>query len=600
MNRIILLHIDDAWIKRFGETAGASGSANAVTLRMTFDQAWDGTGKTAYFTDALGQTSVKVVLGLAMLVDGMEDTYDVPVPGEAMSYPGLATVTLVGVSEGRVITTQAAKFRVLDAQVPDSAGNSQPITPDEFDQLQEQMGQLEEIFVTNRQQAQQAAQQASQSAQAADASAQAAAGSADTAQSAAADASSAAQAAQEHKADAADSAAKAEHAATQAGTHAQDAQESAQLAQDNAQSAEDAAGSAQNSAAAARESQTQAEKSAQAADASAKAAAQSAASIQGSQQAAADSAQTAQDAARQAEQSMDGASNMATLAQSWAVGGTNTRPGEDADNAKYWAQQAQSAAGGGVTSFNGRGGMVMPQAGDYTAAMVGAASLGDNGQISYSHVPHLTSNVTLYVDAATGDDTNPGTQSEPFKTIQAAISSVPDDLYNFDATINVADGTYSGNVSIRNKHGGGVNTGITITGTSSVIVSGTIYIGTCSCPVYITGITINGPVGAYYSDHTILSSVTINASSFGVDSVYGSVSIFNCTINNATTAAVRVCGGTAYVNGLSGNGNTIGVSAGNDNSGIPGLAIIGINRLSATTAYVKYRGGAIIQNGAIV
>ena len=33
-------------------------------------------------------------------------------------------------------------------------------------------------------------------------------------------------------------------------------------------------------------------------------------------------------------------------AQSWAVGGTGTRPGEDTDNAKYWAQQAQAAVGG--------------------------------------------------------------------------------------------------------------------------------------------------------------------------------------------------------------------------------------------------------------
>ena len=33
-------------------------------------------------------------------------------------------------------------------------------------------------------------------------------------------------------------------------------------------------------------------------------------------------------------------------AQSWAVGGTGTRPGEDTDNAKYWAEQAQAVAGG--------------------------------------------------------------------------------------------------------------------------------------------------------------------------------------------------------------------------------------------------------------
>lgn len=158
MNRIILLSVDDAWIKRSGETAGASGSAGAVTLRMTFDSAWDGTSKTVYFTDALGENSVKVLLGLDALVS--DNTYDVPVPGEAMTQPGQATVTVVGESEGRVITTQAARFRVLDAAIPPSAGNSQPVTPDEAAQLQAQIDALEEIFVTNRQQAQDAAQQA--------------------------------------------------------------------------------------------------------------------------------------------------------------------------------------------------------------------------------------------------------------------------------------------------------------------------------------------------------------------------------------------------------------------------------------------------------
>lgn len=34
----------------------------------------------------------------------------------------------------------------------------------------------------------------------------------------------------------------------------------------------------------------------------------------------------------------------AVLAESWAVGGTDTRPGENADNAKYYAQMAEEAA----------------------------------------------------------------------------------------------------------------------------------------------------------------------------------------------------------------------------------------------------------------
>ena len=42
------------------------------------------------------------------------------------------------------------------------------------------------------------------------------------------------------------------------------------------------------------------------------------------------------------------AANSATLAKSWAVGGTGTRTNEDFDNAKYYAQHAQTAAKGAL------------------------------------------------------------------------------------------------------------------------------------------------------------------------------------------------------------------------------------------------------------
>lgn len=42
----------------------------------------------------------------------------------------------------------------------------------------------------------------------------------------------------------------------------------------------------------------------------------------------------------------------ATQSESWAVGGTGSREGEDTDNAKYWAEEAQKAAkGGGTTDY---------------------------------------------------------------------------------------------------------------------------------------------------------------------------------------------------------------------------------------------------------
>ena len=45
------------------------------------------------------------------------------------------------------------------------------------------------------------------------------------------------------------------------------------------------------------------------------------------------------------QQAVGQAEDAATLAESWAVGGTGDRSGEDTNNAKYWAGQAQAAAG---------------------------------------------------------------------------------------------------------------------------------------------------------------------------------------------------------------------------------------------------------------
>ena len=122
---------------------------------------------------------------------------------------------------------------------------------------------------------------------------------------------------------------------------------------------------AAGSATAAAASATAAAQDALSTDTDAAAASAAAANASGSASAAAGSKNAAANSATEAAAA-------ATAATSWAVGGTGTRAGEDTNNAKYWAEQASQAAGGGVTSFNGRSGLVIPQTGDYTAEMVGA------------------------------------------------------------------------------------------------------------------------------------------------------------------------------------------------------------------------------------
>lgn len=183
-------------------------------------------------------------------------------------------------------------------------------------------------------------------------------------------------------------------AAAQSATDARSAKTAAQTAETNAKASETAAASsktaaatsaskAENAQSAAEDAQAAAETAASTAT-SAKTAAETAKTGAVSAQSKAQSAQAkAEGAAADAEESAAAAAQSATqvaanskTAESWAVGGTGTREGEDSNNAKYWCESAQAIAGGGVTSFNGRGGIVKPQKGDYTAEMVGADASG--------------------------------------------------------------------------------------------------------------------------------------------------------------------------------------------------------------------------------
>lgn len=341
MNRIISLSVEDMYIKYTGEAFGATGSHNAVTLRMTFGPAWEGTAKTAYFTDALGNTSVALVLGLDTLVNG---AYEVDVPSEALKTAGVATITIKGVlvsgeTTTKAITTAAGHFRVLDSELPDSAGSAGTITPSDKDQLQAEIAGMEALFITAKAAAEAAAANAKVSETNAKTSETAAASSASSAEASktAAAESAATATAQASAADASAAKAAVSQKATQtAETNAKASEKAAAASQ---ASAETASASAQNSAAAAAKSAQAAQGAASSAGTAASTASSAAASASGS----ASQAQASAAAAAKSAASVDGINK---TAQSWAVGGTGTRPGEDTDNAKYWAEQAQAVAGG--------------------------------------------------------------------------------------------------------------------------------------------------------------------------------------------------------------------------------------------------------------
>ena len=145
---------------------------------------------------------------------------------------------------------------------------------------------------------------------------------------------------------AATSASEAVKSSTSADQSASSALSSKESAENSATSAAGSAESAQEaSALAAGNSATAAQQSAESAAASAVSAASSASSAISSKEASADSESNAQRYSMLAEQNASTATDKATLAKSYAVGGTGTRAGEDTDNAMYYMNQAKAQTG---------------------------------------------------------------------------------------------------------------------------------------------------------------------------------------------------------------------------------------------------------------
>ena len=95
--------------------------------------------------------------------------------------------------------------------------------------------------------------------------------------------------------------------------------------------------------------------------------------LNGGAQSIAENAQIASEKAAQAAASAESVENTASLSESYAVGGTGTRDGEDTDNAKYYKEQAEATADGlNTASINGSGHLV------YVAAN---GALRDLGQV---------------------------------------------------------------------------------------------------------------------------------------------------------------------------------------------------------------------------
>lgn len=128
MSKIIECQVNDEYILGSGVVIGAAESYGGVILRLVFNESWIGLSLAATFVDALGQDKEYVGISPSMEVEGEFMTYDVPIPGVALKYPGRSKLTITGYSvykveensevsyrKDRVTNTATAFFRVLES-----------------------------------------------------------------------------------------------------------------------------------------------------------------------------------------------------------------------------------------------------------------------------------------------------------------------------------------------------------------------------------------------------------------------------------------------------------------------------------------------------
>ncbi|MEG1564419.1 MAG: hypothetical protein RR365_11950 [Bacteroides sp.] len=143
MNKILKIAVNGHKMERSGDVAGASGSYNAVTLALTFDRAWDGTTKTVFFFNSMGENPVSRVLTADLLENG---AYLLPIPAEPMAYCGHMTLTVRGIELSaarteRIVVSASTTLKVLDAKTP-NPGAIPDLTPTEAERIQHQIDKM--------------------------------------------------------------------------------------------------------------------------------------------------------------------------------------------------------------------------------------------------------------------------------------------------------------------------------------------------------------------------------------------------------------------------------------------------------------------------
>ena len=202
----------------------------------------------------------------------------------------------------------------------------------------------------------------------------------------------------------------------------------------------------------------------------------------------------------------------------------------------------------------------------------------------------LTTHKTVYVATTGSDTTGNGTQTAPFATITKALSTIPKDLNGFSATINVAAGTYSENVTI--QHFGNGNLALTGLSGAAVTVTGMLIDNVKSLEINNIALNIsNSFLHLIGSNVRVLSPFSASGAQYGVYASYFSNIVFTSTvtINNTTANAVISTNcSSIYIQRLLGSGNNVALA-----STRGAVCAYGLNESTFEILYYTADGGRV-------
>lgn len=144
MDRIIEIKVNGSHLTKDNRIAGVQHEGNAKTLRIEFDEGWDGYAKKVTFWDATGENPVERTL-TADLLEGLTDStqiYLCKIPPEPMAEAGELTFVIDGYTDGVRQRSVADKLVVKEAPFIEHAGEPTDPTPSQAEQLQVQIDTL--------------------------------------------------------------------------------------------------------------------------------------------------------------------------------------------------------------------------------------------------------------------------------------------------------------------------------------------------------------------------------------------------------------------------------------------------------------------------